>query len=54
VIDLMLIFNRKNHAGEIICSAQNSVGQTSKQFTLIILDQQTTTTVGYDNVPSRK
>ncbi|CAF1357382.1 unnamed protein product [Adineta steineri] len=41
----------KNHAGEIICSAENTVGKTSKQFTLIVLDHQLpppTTTVLYE------
>ena len=56
MLDLKLYLNRKNHAGELICSAQNSIGQTSKQFTFIVLDQQitTTTTVGYENLPSTK
>ncbi|CAF3856205.1 unnamed protein product, partial [Rotaria magnacalcarata] len=32
------------HEGEIICYAQNTIGQTSKTFTLMVLDHETTTT----------
>jgi len=53
----LFFFKRKNHAGEIICSAQNAIGQTSKQFTLIVLDYQTTTaattTIPFENIASK-
>ncbi|CAF0756370.1 unnamed protein product [Rotaria sp. Silwood1] len=46
----------KHHAGEMMCYAKNTIGQTSKQFTLIVLDSQTTTTttiatIVYENIP---
>jgi len=52
---MIFCFIRKNHEGEIICSAQNTIGETTKQFTLIVLDQQTTTiaTVEYENIPRK-
>ncbi|CAF3915835.1 unnamed protein product [Rotaria sp. Silwood2] len=48
----------KHHASEIMCYAQNTIGQASKQFTLIVLDPQTTatttiTTVIYENIPTQ-
>jgi hypothetical protein len=52
--DIQLL-NRKSHSGEIICSARNTIGQTSKQFTLIVFESPapTTTTAGYENIPSK-
>ena len=35
---------RKHHAGELICTARNSVGQASKQFSLIVVDPPSTST----------
>ncbi|CAF0772843.1 unnamed protein product [Rotaria sordida] len=44
----------KQHAGDMMCYAENTIGQTSKQFTLIILDSQiTTTTAGYEILPKQ-
>ncbi|CAF0852080.1 unnamed protein product [Adineta ricciae] len=38
----------KNHEGELLCSAHNAIGQTTKQFSLSVLDNQVTTTIAYE------
>ncbi|UJR25150.1 hypothetical protein I4U23_006509 [Adineta vaga] len=44
----------KNHAGEILCSAHNPIGQTTKQFSLNVLDNQSiTTTLGYETISNQ-